>query len=274
MNSEKLLTSATQKTPRPSALRVVLVETETPGNLGATARALKSMGLSELRLVRPHRPESAEAITRAVSARDVLLQARQFPDLESALSDCGLVFATSGKVSSLELPRYTPRVAARHLWDAERELDAITPPPALVFGRESKGLTRAELARCHAHVMIPTHPSCPSLNLASAVQIVAYEHWLTRLSSQDESPQNEPPQDESPEMRSPLASTEQREHFIEVFEQLAVQVGALNPERPRNMIELTRTLLGRALPRRAELSVVQSVVGRALNALRRDDSSS
>ena len=254
----------THKASKPSALRVVLVETETPGNLGATARALKSMGLSELRLVRPHRPESAEAITRAVSARDVLLQARQFPDLESALSDCGLVFATSGKTSSLELPRYTPRVAAQRLWDAERELDATNPPPALVFGRESKGLTRAELARCHAHVMIPTHPSCPSLNLASAVQIVAYEHWLTRLS----------PRDEPPGVRSSLASTEQREHFIKVFKQLAIQVGALDPERPRNMVELTRTLLGRALPRRAELSVVQSVVGRALNALRRDDSSS
>ena len=172
--------------PFESALRVILVETETPGNLGASARAMKSMGLTNLRLVKPHRRNSGEALARAMSARDVLNHAQEFSSLAEAIADCDLVIATSGKIKTLDLPRYTPRQAAKLLWDFERvhqsqDSTDISKSPAVVFGRESRGLTRSEVSLCHGYITIPTHPDCPSLNLASALQVIAYRTPTTLI---------------------------------------------------------------------------------------------
>ena len=245
-----------------SALRIILVDTETPGNLGASARAMKSMGLTQLRLINPTGRQSGEAIARAVSARDVLIKATEYANLSEAIADCNFVIGTSGKIAGLDLPRYTPREAARLLWSAEcaqipYDDSALEPlVPAIILGRESQGLTREELSLCHGYITIPTHPSCPSLNLASALQVITYEHFVWR--TQSHRPDTDPVS---------LAPSRQRAHLLSLIERLAIKVGALNPEHPRQMSRRLSEFLARAHPRCAEVSILQSIIGRALTRL-------
>ena len=232
---------------------------------------MKSMGLTNLRLVKPHRRNSGEAVARAMSARDVLSRAQEFSSLEEAIADCDLVIATSGKITAIDLPRYTPRQAAKLLWDLERahqpqgSVDA-TLAPAIVFGRESRGLTRSEVSLCHGYITIPTHPDCSSLNLASALQVIAYEHFVLRtaLASTAELDTSN---------AHSLASSRQRAHLFALLEELAIEVGALNPKRPRQMSRRLSELLSRAHPRSAEVSLLQSILGRALRLIQSAEAS-
>ena len=251
--------------PQKSELRVILVDTETPGNIGASARAMKSMGLTHLRLINPTGHDSGEAMARAMSARHLLHEAVVYRSLEDAIADCHLVMATSGKIASLDLPRYTPREGVHILWEAEQaqRIQSHHKPlaPALVLGRESQGLTRKEISLCHGYITIPAHPECPSLNLASALQIVAYEHFLLRSSNSSNVP--------APAHSIALASSRQRAHLLSKMEQLAIEVGALNPDDPRQFSRRLSELIARAHPRSGELSILQSIIGRALKKIRR-----
>lgn len=155
------------------AIRVVLVKPTHPGNIGATARAMKNMGLRELHLVGELSPEDPEAVARASNADDVLRAARVHNELEAAISDCGLVVGTSARQRHLPWELVEPRDCAPRIVGA-----AAHSPVAVVFGNERTGLTNEELARCNLLISIPTDPAYSSLNLGMAVQVVAYELWL------------------------------------------------------------------------------------------------
>lgn len=155
------------------SLRIVLVDTHHPGNIGAVARAMKNMGLRELHLVRPHHFPNAEATTRASGADDVLDKAVVHQDLDSAIAACGLIIGTSARKRHLPWELVEPRECAHRAVQA-----SLTGNVALVFGSERFGLTNEEVTSCNLLVTIPTHPDYSSLNIAMAVQVLAYEIWL------------------------------------------------------------------------------------------------
>lgn len=153
--------------------RIVLVDTNHPGNIGASARAMKNMGLTELVLVRPKSFPHAEAVARASGADDILENARVFETLEQAIADCGLVVGTSARQRHLPWDIVEPRECAAMI-----AREARVGHVAVVFGSERYGLTNEELAHCNALVTIPTSGDYSSLNIAMAVQVIAYEIWL------------------------------------------------------------------------------------------------
>jgi tRNA (cytidine32/uridine32-2'-O)-methyltransferase len=159
-------------------IRIVLVNTSHPGNIGAAARAMKNMGLSRLYLVSPKQYMSQDSVSRAAGAVDVLDDAVVVDDLKQALSGCVWVAGTSARLRTVEWPVYAPRecVAAAIEYIDQGDI-------AIVFGRENSGLTNEELECCNALLHIPTNAEYSSLNLAAAVQLVCYELRLTLSSS-------------------------------------------------------------------------------------------
>src|SRR5258707_901644 len=148
----------------------VLFKPQSAGNIGAAARALKNMGFDDLRLVAPATLNQREAVAMAVHADDVLATAKTYPDLAAALADCSITVGTTSR-------RGGYRSAAQPLRHAALELGALSDSNkiAIIFGREDRGLTNRELKLCHRLITIPTAPEYPSLNLAQAVMVVAYE---------------------------------------------------------------------------------------------------
>jgi TrmH family RNA methyltransferase len=149
-------------------VRIVLVNTTHPGNIGAVARAMKNMGLSDLALVEPRVFPSGVAVARASGADDVLANAQVCACLEEAIADCALVIGASARLRSISWPQLDPRECAAKVVGAARQT-------AILFGREHSGLTNEELERCHYLLHIPCNPEFSSLNVAAALQVVAYE---------------------------------------------------------------------------------------------------
>ncbi|MDV0440127.1 RNA methyltransferase [Xanthomonas sacchari] len=158
-------------------IRFVLVGTQHPGNIGAAARAMKTMGLSRLVLVAPECELETEAYRRSAGAEDLLQQAPVLPALSDAVADCRLVLGCTARSRRVSLEELLPADAAQRLTATSAEPAEV----ALVFGRERTGLTNEELQLCHAAVHIPSDPAFSSLNLAAAVQVLAYELRLAHL---------------------------------------------------------------------------------------------
>ena len=152
-------------------IRVVLVNTSHPGNIGSSARAMKNMGLSQLVLVDPVDYPSSKATAMSAGADDVLANARVVGSLSEAVADCELVIGTSARHRYLDWPLVSPR----EMTDVVLPVAASKQKIALVFGREASGLTNQELECCQYHVHIPTNPEYSSLNLSQAVQVLCYE---------------------------------------------------------------------------------------------------
>jgi TrmH family RNA methyltransferase len=159
-----------------ASIRIVLVETSHPGNIGAVARAMKNMGLQELVLVAPKQFPDPEASARASGAEDLLRQARVTDSLSSALQGCGWVVATTGRERDQNFRVLDAQVAAQLAVE-----HALSAPVAILFGSERTGLTNEELRYAHALLAIPANPAYPSLNIAMAVQIVTYEILCAQL---------------------------------------------------------------------------------------------
>jgi tRNA/rRNA methyltransferase len=157
------------------AVRIVLCRPSHPGNIGAAARAMKTMGLADLRLVKPERYPAPEAQWMATNAADVLLNARIHEDLQSAISDCVAAFALSARPREWSTQVLDVRAAAARA-------AGLGGPVAFVFGNEQAGLTNDEMLACQYLVHIPANPAFSSLNLAQAVQVVAYELWMSTFS--------------------------------------------------------------------------------------------
>ncbi len=226
-------------------VRIILVGTTHPGNIGATARAMCTMGLDRLTLVAPREFPSPEATARAAGADAVLDGAQVCDTLEEALAGCRFVVGASARLRAVPWPAVTPREAAPRLLAESAHGEA-----AVMFGRESSGLNNEELARCHALLHIPTNPEYSSLNLAMAVQVVAYE---LRLATLGEAALER-------ERIDPLAPAEELERFYEHLERTLVDAGFLNPRNPRHLMLRLRRLFNRALPEEKEVRILRGIL--------------
>ena len=231
-------------------IRIVLVEPSHPGNIGGAARAMKNMGLTRLYLVRPEAFPAPEATARAAGADDVLASAVVCTELSSALEGCQRVFATSARPRQLSLPVISPRVCGTAVVQASGHGDV-----ALMFGREDAGLTNAELSMAAQLVQIPTVENFSSLNLAAAVQVLAYEIATAQQAIV------------APTLASdiePLASHEAVEAFYAQLEHTLVELNMLDPENPRRLMLRMRRLFNRAQLEETELNLLRGILSAAL----------
>ena len=228
--------------PMKSSLRIVLVGTQHPGNIGSAARAMKTMGLDELHLVKPHRFPHPEASALAAGATDLLDQAIVHESLADAVADCHFVIGTSSRRREVPLPEFMPREAASKLLQA-----AQTGKVALVFGCERTGLENEDLQRCHATVCIPANPEYASLNLAAAVQILAYEHRMAWLATREASEMpGDSPAKTSMEADAMPATHDDMERFFGHLGELMGQVDFHKGRAPEMVTARLRRLYLRA----------------------------
>lgn len=247
-------------------VNVVLVNTSHPGNIGATARALKNMGIANLRLVDPRDYPSDVAMWRAVSATDVLEQARVFPTLVEAVADCSMVIGASARSRRMPWPMLSPRQCARHvLLETQRAAEADGGQIALVFGREDTGLTNDELQQCHYHVQIPANEDYSSLNLAAAVMVICYEVRIAMLEHAGDprlgagAPMYDPASEDE-YWDVPKADGHQMELFYEHLEKALVAMDFHDPENPRLLMPRMRRLFGRIRPDAMEINILRGVL--------------
>ncbi|WP_240724817.1 RNA methyltransferase [Onishia niordana] len=289
-------------------IRIVLIGTSHPGNIGATARAMHNMGLADLALVAPRsESRSAEAISRASGADRILHHAPVYDDLETAVSDCRLVVGASARSRTLPWPMLTPRALAERL---PAELAAPEARVALVFGREDTGLTNAELQRCHAHVHIPTNPDYSSLNLAAAVQVLTYEcrlAWLAFTDASHAAPEDataaetdhasdaERGADADADNKNvaeaqqvvpsvehetvfgiawdhPPASHADLERYFEHLERTLITLKFHDPEKPRQLMARLRRLYMRARPDQMEINILRGILSATEKQVAKRDS--
>jgi len=240
------------------AVHIVLSRPTHPGNVGAVARAMKTMHLDSLRLVAPHRFPAPEADAMAAGAEDILERARIFDTLDEAVRDCPLVIGTSARPRRIGWPTLTPSEAAGRALAEAAGGNAV----ALVFGQERTGLTNQELDRCHAVVAIPANPAYSSLNLAGAVQILAYEllqAGLSALPPRGEGHDNGRPA-ASALSGSPPATPEQLDHLYRHLEQVLVEIQFLDPANPRLLMRRLRRLFNRAALDQNELNILRGIL--------------
>jgi tRNA (cytidine32/uridine32-2'-O)-methyltransferase len=227
-------------------IRIILVGTTHPGNIGAVARAMKNMGLSDLVLVQPRYFPHAEASARASGAEDVLEAARVVDSLEEAISDCTWVAGASARSRSIGWPSMAVRECAARLAE-----ESAHNTVAAVFGPEKSGLTNEHLDLCNSLLSIPTDPDFSSLNLAMAVQILTYELRLAAL---------EAPPEVQPEPDSPPATAEELEFFYEHLEQVLQASGFLDPDNPRLLMRRLRRLYVKAEPDKNEINILRGIL--------------
>ncbi|MCS3460084.1 tRNA (cytosine(32)/uridine(32)-2'-O)-methyltransferase TrmJ [Aeromonas rivuli] len=228
-------------------IRIVLVNTSHTGNMGSAARAMKTMGLSNMILVDPQELPDSHANALAAGASDILANARVVATLDEAIADCALVIGTSARSRTLSWPMLDPREAGEQL-----VREANQHPVALVFGRERTGLTNDELQKCHFHVAIPANPEYSSLNLAMAVQTLCYEIRMHWLASQEQVPE--------PMNEVAYPSGEQLDGFYRHLEQTLLQTGFISEEHPGQVINKLRRLFNRARPEAVELNILRGIL--------------
>jgi tRNA (cytidine32/uridine32-2'-O)-methyltransferase len=246
-----------------SNIRIVLVNTSHPGNIGACARAMKTMNLSSLNLVQPKVFPSAEATARASGADDVLAGAQVFGTLDAALAGCSLVIGASARQRTITWPELTPRECAQQVI-----AQCARAPVALVFGREHSGLTNSELERCNALVSIPSNPDFSSLNIAAAVQILAYEIMLENLKSTPVAPGILPPatlvhpctSQEVHDDDAESATAAEMEQLYTHLQQALTDIGFLDPSNPRQLMRRLRRLFNRARLDKIEINILRGIL--------------
>ena len=224
---------------------IVLVGTTHPGNIGASARAMKNMGLHDMRLVNPEKFPHREASVRASGAEDVLENAIVVSTLAEAIEDCVYVAGASARSRSIDWPSMNPRDAAARII-SESQKGAV----AVVFGPEQSGLCNSDLDHCHTLLTIPTDPNFSSLNLGMAVQVLTYE--IRTAQNTDKAPEFEPEQ--------PAATSGEMEHFYAHLEQVITDSRFLDPENPRNLMRRLRRLFIRAKPDKNELNILRGIL--------------
>lgn len=237
-------------------IRTVLVGTSHPGNIGACARAMKTMGLSQLVLVAPVAFPHPDATARAASAADLLESACVCASLDEALAGCELVLGASARQRSIPWPAYTPRDAAEHVAEAFSERRV-----AVVFGRERTGLENSELERCHALVTIPADPDYSSLNLAAAVQVMAYELRLALVGSrQSQTGSHRDAGGAARDGGARLATADELEQLYAHLERVMLATGFLDPAKPRHLMRRLRRLFNRARLDHNELNILRGLL--------------
>lgn len=227
------------------SIRIVLVDTNHPGNIGAAARAMKNMGLAQLHLVRPKCFPDPEATARASGADDVLAAASVHERFEDAIADCGLVVGSSARQRHLPWQLVEPRECAAQVARA-----SVGGKVAIVFGTERTGLTNEELARCNLLGSIPTHSQYSSLNLAMAVQVFAYEIWLaTRPSAPPPAP-----------LDVPLATAEEMVRLYQHIEQVLEEIEFRDRTGGGFLMARIRRLFNRAQVDQNEMNILRGIL--------------
>ena len=225
-------------------IRVVLVNTSHPGNIGSAARAMKTMGIHDLVLVDPVEPPDGRATAMAAGAVDVLANLRIVATLAEAGADCGLVIGSSARSRTLDWPMLDPREAG-----AKSVAEAAQHKVALVFGRERTGLTNEELQQCHYHVCIPANPDYSSLNLAMAVQTICYEVRMHSLTNKPHAIEAEV-----------YPQQQDLDRFYVHLEQILLQVNFLRADHPGNVMSKLRRLFNRVRPDNQELNILRGIL--------------
>ncbi len=228
-------------------IRIVLIEPAHPGNIGAVARAMKTMSLSRLVLVRPSSFPSEQADRRAMGAIDLLQRARVVDDLDQAIGDCRLVIGGSARARTFPHSVLDARQCGARLV----EETAMGEPAALVFGPERTGLANQDLDRCTYQVLIPANVAFSSLNLASAVQLICYEIFLAA---------HEPV---APVVLAPAerpSSQAEMEYFYEHLERALDSRGFLDGEMREVTMMKLRRLFGRSRPNSGELKLLRTLM--------------
>lgn len=231
-------------------IRIILVGTTHTGNIGSVARAMKTMGLSQLYLVAPKELPDGQAYALSAGASDILAQAKVFDSLAEAITDCPLVVGSSARSRTLSWPMLEPRECG-----VKAVLEAASHPVALVFGRESSGLTNEELQLCNYHVCIPANPEYSSLNLAMAVQIVTYEVRMAWL-------QKEAQQQQLTETVEDVAypTNEQMHSFYQHLEDTLNDTGFIIKQHPGVVMTKLKRLFTRARPEEAEYNILRGIL--------------
>ncbi len=232
-------------------IKIVLVETSHPGNIGAVARAMKTMGIKKLCLVKPKNYPSAEATERASSAGDVLYNSQVVTTLDEAISDCSWVIGASARSRYLDWPMTTPHELAKTIADDYLAGNVSEGKVALVFGREDSGLTNEELQHCHKQVYIPANPEYSSLNLAMAVQVIGYELRMKFLENEQTPPIT------TKENKAVPASMAYVEGFYSHIEQTMIKTEFLDAEQPKHLMKRIRRIFGRTTLDEAEINILR-----------------
>lgn len=227
------------------SIRIVLTRVSHPGNIGSAARAMKTMGLGRLCLVAPERFPATEATVMAAGADDVLDRAEVFADVRSAVADCGLVVGTTARARHLPWRVVEPREAA-----AEIAAAAVTGNVAVLFGAERTGLTNEEIELCQRLLTIPTGESYASLNIAMAVQVVAYEILLaTRAATSGDDRRG-----------VPLASATDMERFYAHLEQVLDEIDFHDRTGEGHLMARLRRFFNRAVPDQNEVNILRGIL--------------
>ena len=239
-------------------LRIVLVNTSHPGNIGGAARAMKNMGLSRLYLVAPKDFPAEKAVWRAAGALDILDNAVVVETLDEAIAGCGLVVGTSARERRIPWPLVNPRECG-----TKAIAEAGEHEVAVLFGREDRGLTNEELHKCHYHVHIPANNEYSSLNLACAVQVIAYELRMAHLTWQEGKAPTFDDWDVAP------AKVEALERYYDHLQQTLEELGFLEPDNPRQTMTRLRRLYSRIRMDEMELSIMRGVLTSTQNYIER-----
>ena len=226
-----------------SKIKFILFEPSHPGNVGAAARAIKTMGFDTLCLINPIEHPHPEARARSSGALDVLLNAEVFDNLQDAIKGCGLIIGTTSRDRRISVPITNIREAAPSIVAKAKQ-----KPVAVIFGPEKTGLINEQVDCCNQLVGIPSSESYKSLNLAMAVQIVAYELSVSCQASPSE-------------MRARnLASNEEIELFYAHLNQVLLETGFLNPKNPKQLMRRLRTLFNRAQMDENEINIMRGIL--------------
>lgn len=253
----------------------VMVGTTHTGNLGAAARAMKTMGFTKLRLVDTCSHLSEEALARSSGANDVLRDAESFESLKHAIADCRVVIGTSARARQLAVPLKSCRDIAQEIAELATDSDDATYRVAMVFGQERSGLSNESLDLCTRLLRIPCNPDFSSLNLGSAVQVVAYELSQSVVSVPQGAPVPMPGKwkgmDEDATSAASTdpddlpATSENMERFFEHLDRVMVETGFLNPDNPRHLRRKVRRYFESNRPTGSELSLFRGILSATEN---------
>ncbi|MEZ0232931.1 MAG: RNA methyltransferase [Methylophilaceae bacterium] len=236
----------TSKSESLNNIRIVLCQPSHPGNIGSAARAMKTMGISQLCLVAPEKFPHDEANALACGAVDLLENAQIFNSLEEALTGCTLVIGLSARKRQLSHELVQIHEAANRAWNIAQDQKV-----ALVFGTEMSGLSNAELDLCQLLAMIPTNPDFSSLNLAAAVQVVCYELRMASLQDAASTIAAAP---------MPLATSDDTEGLYRHLEETLVKIGFLNPAEPKRLMQRIRRMYARTKLEKEEVNILRGIL--------------
>ena len=238
------------------SIRIVLVETTHPGNIGSTARAMKTMGLSNLYLVNPKKYPHKNAIEMAAGADDILEQAVVVDSLKEAIAPCHLVLGTSARRRDLDIPLLSPHEQACMVYENVSQQQI-----AIVFGREHAGLNNDELLACHYHIHIPSNPDYSSLNLSQAVQIVAYEIRHVFQKNISLSHQN----------AIDYATQDEIEKLFDHMKEVLIDIDFLKPSNPKKLMQRLRRLFNRSRLEHNEVNILRGMMTQIQRSMKPND---